>query len=98
MESHWAIESQKVNNLIKLLKDPSGSSMENRLGRGSGITARKLWEALQHPGKQSQWIVQERQSRWSGEKRSETSCILDGVWKFFDTGVRKGLREDWSQG
>lgn len=46
MESHWAIESQKVNDLIELLKDPSGSSMENRLGRGSGITARKLWEAL----------------------------------------------------
>ena len=76
----------------------STSIKENRLGRGSGITAGKLWEALQHPGKQSQWIVQERQSRWSGEKRSETSCILDEVWKFFDTGVRKGLREDWSQG
>ena len=89
MESHWAIESQKVNDLIKLLKDPSGSSMENRLGRGSGITAGKLWEALQHPGKQSWWIVQGQQSTYD-EKWCKIGYFLDGVLEGFARRVGRG--------
>ena len=44
-------ENQKGKDLIKLLNDPTGSSVENRLGKWSGIESGKLWEALQHPSK-----------------------------------------------
>lgn len=82
-------ENQKGKDLIKLLNDPTGSSVENRLGKWSGIESGKLWEALQHPSKKCWWIVQGQQSTYD-EKWCKIGYFLDGVLEGFARRVGRG--------